>query len=156
MNINIQYQLELIRKTRSNFLKIIDNYSLEQINKIPEGFNNNLGWNLGHIIVTQQILCYTLSNIDPRVDQELITIFRKGTKPEKGINQEELETFKILAISTIDHLEEDYKNEVFQTFKHYQTSYGVELNNIEQAVQFNAAHEALHLGSIMALRKFLK
>ena len=39
---------------RKHYLKLIENYSLEQLNKIPEGFSNNLAWNLGHIIVAQQ------------------------------------------------------------------------------------------------------
>jgi len=44
-------------------LEYFDNYTLEQLNKIPEGFSNNLIWNIGHIIVTQQVLIYKLSNL---------------------------------------------------------------------------------------------
>ena len=31
--------------SRNIYLKIIENYTLEQLNKIPEGFSNNLVWN---------------------------------------------------------------------------------------------------------------
>ena len=44
--------------SRKMYLKIVENYSLEHLNKIPEGFSNNLAWNLGHIIVSQQGLVY--------------------------------------------------------------------------------------------------
>jgi len=37
---------------------MITPFSLEQLNKIPEGFNNNLIWNIAHCVVTQQLLCY--------------------------------------------------------------------------------------------------
>jgi hypothetical protein len=40
--------------SRKKYLELIENYSLEQLNKIPQGFSNNLVWNLGHIIVSQQ------------------------------------------------------------------------------------------------------
>jgi hypothetical protein len=30
----------------------------EQLNTIPEGYNNNLIWNIAHIIVVQQMLVY--------------------------------------------------------------------------------------------------
>ncbi len=36
------------RKVLEGYLQ---NYSLEQLNKVPQGFNNNLIWNIGHIIV---------------------------------------------------------------------------------------------------------
>ena len=44
---------ETNRKRHLNFL---EDYTLEQLNKVPNGFNNNLVWNIGHIIVAQQSL----------------------------------------------------------------------------------------------------
>jgi hypothetical protein len=41
--------------------KFLSGYNLDQLNTIPEGFNNNLIWNIGHIIVSQQLLVYKLS-----------------------------------------------------------------------------------------------
>jgi hypothetical protein len=35
--------------------------TLEQLNKIPEGYNNNLIWNIAHVVVVQQMLVYKLS-----------------------------------------------------------------------------------------------
>lgn len=49
--------------SRNLYAAYFDNYSLEQLNKIPAGFNNNLIWNIGHIIVAQQSLIYQLSNL---------------------------------------------------------------------------------------------
>jgi hypothetical protein len=40
-----------VQKTiREIFLKILDNHSLEQLNKIPAGYSNNLIWNIAHCI----------------------------------------------------------------------------------------------------------
>jgi hypothetical protein len=47
-------------------------YTLEQLNKIPEGYNN-LIWNIAHIVVVQQMLVYkyldTMMISDEMVDK---------------------------------------------------------------------------------------
>jgi hypothetical protein len=129
--------------------------SLEAVNHIPEGFNNNLIWNFGHIIATQQLLTYSLSGLNPKVEDEVLAAFRKGTKPEKVHTTAELEGLKKLAVTTLDQFEADFEAGLFQTFESYPTSYGVELTNIEEAASFNALHEALHLGYAMALKRAL-
>ncbi|MEL7004664.1 MAG: DinB family protein [Bacteroidota bacterium] len=152
---DLQTQFDLIRTTRQNFQRILAGFTIEELNEIPNGFNNNLVWNYAHIIVTQQILCYKLSNLEPVVNKELIDNYRKGTKPENFVTAEGFDHLKTISISAIDQLETDYNNGLFKEFKSYQTSYGVELKTIEEAIQFNIAHEAMHLGGIMALRKMI-
>lgn len=147
--------LSTTRQTRANFIRLLSGMSLEAVNHIPEGFNNNLIWNFGHIIATQQLLTYSLSGLEPKVEEEILAAFRKGTKPEKVHTTAELEGLKRLATSTLDQLEADFEAGLFQTFESYPTSYGVELTNIEEAVAFNALHEALHLGYAMALKRAL-
>ena len=48
-----------IRRNRELFLDLVNSLSVDQLNKIPEGFNNNIAWNFGHIVITTQALCYT-------------------------------------------------------------------------------------------------
>ncbi|MBV6652314.1 MAG: DinB family protein [Mameliella sp.] len=143
------------RQTRANFIRLLSGMSLEAINHIPEGFNNNLIWNFGHIIATQQLLTYSLSGLEPKVDEEILAAFRKGTKPEKVHTTAELEGLKRLAVTTLDQLETDLSEGLFKTFESYPTSFGVELTSIEEAVAFNAIHEGLHLGYAMALKRAL-
>jgi hypothetical protein len=147
--------LSTTRQTRANFIRLLSGMSLEAVNHIPEGFNNNLIWNFGHIIATQQLLTYSLSGLKPKVEDEVLAAFRKGTKPEKVHTTAELEGLKKLAVTTLDQFEADFEAGLFQTFESYPTSYGVELTNIEEAASFNALHEALHLGYAMALKRAL-
>ena len=42
--------------SRHIYLKFLETYSLAQLNKIPDGFSNNIIWNAGHVIVSQQKL----------------------------------------------------------------------------------------------------
>lgn len=151
----INYQFEMNLQSRKNFLALIDGYSLEQVNKIPDGFKNNLIWNFGHVICTQQILCYQLAGIDTSLDAELIAKYRKGTAPQSEASKEEIDLLKELAISTVGKLEADYKQRVFGEYKLYETSYGAKLTSIEDAITFNNVHEGLHYGYALALRKHL-
>jgi len=50
-----------IRRTRTYLLDFIKDLSVEQLNEIPGRLNNNIIWNLGHTLVTQQHLCYIRS-----------------------------------------------------------------------------------------------
>ena len=49
--------------SRGLYKNFLDNYSLEQLNTIPSGMSNNLIWNLGHVVVSQQKLVYALSGL---------------------------------------------------------------------------------------------
>jgi len=147
---------QLLNITRKNFLHAISGLSIEQLNTIPAGFNNNIIWNFGHVIVTQQLLCYQMAGLELKVEPELTAKYRKGTKPESFISGEELQRLKDLAFPLLKELEQNYRNNEFTAYKPYETSYGAELKSIEDAVEFVIVHEALHYGYVMALKHALK
>lgn len=148
-------QFDLIRQTRTRFIDLVDGLSIEELNEIPSGMNNNIAWNFGHIITAQQGLCNGLSGVEQDVPDELTAGFKKGTKPESFISQEEIDELKEYAMSCIDELERGLGENVFVQYKTYTTSYGYTLNNIEDAVRFVMVHDALHLGYAMAIRRNL-
>lgn len=152
---NFQFILKGVRQTRANMLGLMQGLSIEQLNAIPQGFRNNLIWNFGHVIVTQQLLCYSLSGQKPVVDKALIEAYRKGTAPDGFVDEAAYQELQRLSESALIQFETDYAQGLFQTFKLYPTSYGVELSRIEEAFQFNLAHEAMHLGTMMALKKLV-
>ncbi len=143
------------RKTRENILKVIDGLSVEQMNLIPEGYNNNLVWHLGHVLATQQLLVYKLANTDVLITDNIIDEFRKGTKPESEYSEEDILELKEMLIPVINHTEEDLEEGLFGSFSEYPTSYGITLSDQSDAIQFNNMHEALHLGIMMAMKKLV-
>lgn len=151
----MDYSFDITLKNRKLLKSFIENLSLEDLNKIPEGFNNNIIWNIAHTIVTQQLLVYKLSGLPMIVSDELVDSYRKGTKPEKDLSQSEVDFIKGLIFSTIEKTEEDYKNKVFQIYNQYTVTTKSTLSNVEEAVEFNNFHEGIHLGYILALRKSL-
>lgn len=148
-------QFDILRQSRKLILKIIDGYSIEQLNLIPIGFKNNIAWNVAHLIVTQQLLCYNLSGLPMYVSEEMVALFKKGTTPEKAITSIEFEKIKEQFISIIDQFEKDYKEGIFKDFNEYTTSVNVTLKDIDSAIAFNDYHEGIHLGIILSLRKLV-
>ena len=151
----MKQHLNILRATRHKVAEIVDKLSLAQLNTIPEGFNNNLIWNFGHIIITQQLLCYKLSGLECNVQEELLPLYRKGSRPEKPVGQAEFEYLRAKLDETILLLERDLKSGNFESYSAYSTSYGVTLNSSIEAIIFNNVHEALHLGTMTAMRKLV-
>lgn len=149
----MEKEFELLRATRQNAYNLVNSLVIEKLSFIPANGNNNVFWNFAHCIVTQQILCYKLSGVDFRVDNNLIELYRKGTFPERSQVEPHLETFKKLCFTTIDQLKTDFYDGMFKSFERYSTSYGFELNNIEDAIKFNNVHEAMHLGQMKQMMK---
>ena len=152
---NFEFILKSVRQTRQNMQRLMGGLAIEQLNAIPDGFRNNLIWNYGHVIVTQQLLCYGLSGQKTFVDKSLIESYRKGTAPDGFVDQVAFEELQTLSTAALDQFQNDYVQGVFQDFKLYPTSFGVELSRIEEAFQFNLAHEAMHLGTMLAIKKLV-
>lgn len=140
---------------RKHYLQLIENYSLEQLNKIPEGFSNNLAWNLGHIIVAQQGLIYRLSGLPMYVSDEMRSTYGNGTKPTGTTTQAEIDELKKLLFSLVEKTKEDYAAGKFVVYNEYTTGTGFNLTSLEEALEFNSMHEGIHFGLMMNIRKFI-
>ena len=148
-------QFEILKKSRELILKKIENLSIEQLHLIPNGFKNNIAWNVAHLVVTQQLLHYRLSGLNCLASDELIESYKKGTLPTGIFSEEEFEEVKELLIGLPDTLKEDYEAGIFTEFTTYETSLGFVLDSVETAIAFNNLHEGIHLGTIMALTKLV-
>lgn len=145
-----------VQKTiREILLKILDNHSLEQLNKIPTGFSNNIIWNVAHCVAAQQTLVYKLSGLPTMVSEDFILKYRKGTKPEGDVSQVEVDEVKALLTGTLEKTQNDFESGLFVDYNEYTTSMGFTLKNIHGALDFNNYHEGIHTGIIMSIRKFV-
>jgi len=148
-------QIETIKRTRTHLLELVKELNIEQLNKVPAGFNNNIIWNLGHLVAAQQGICYVRTGVKPHVAEDFIDRYKKGSKPERFLNEEELKKIKELFFSSLDILKQDYESGLWTGYDSWTTSYGVELNSIEDAIQFLNFHEGLHSGYILALKRVI-
>lgn len=148
-------QLDITLQTRKILYKILKNTPREQLLETPDGFRNNIWWNIAHVVVTQQLLVYKLSGLPMKVSQELIDKYKKGTVPDGTATDDEIDEILGFLFSTVEWAIEDFENGLFKEFNEYPTSAGVTLKNVDDAITFNLFHEGLHLGAILSLRKAL-
>ena len=148
-------QFDILKKSRQLTLNAINGLTLEQLHTIPEGFKNNIAWNVAHLVVTQQLLQYKLSGLDCLVPDELIEEHKKGTSPTKNFTEEEFEEVTDLFAGLPDTLEEDFNEGIFENYITYETSAGFVIDSIEAAINFNNYHEGIHFGVILALKKLV-
>ncbi|MFP4844741.1 DinB family protein [Winogradskyella sp. PE311] len=151
----MEYAFDIALKNRKLLKTFIENHTLEELNKVPLGFNNNIIWNIAHTIVTQQLLVYKLSGLPMLLSEDMVDAYKKGTKTEGDLSQAEVDAIKGLLFSTIEKTKEDYDKNIFHTYNQYTVTTKSILSNVEEALDFNNFHEGIHLGYILALRKSL-
>ena len=142
-----------LKQYRQLFLKVTSDLSPEQMLEIPPERSNNILWNVGHVMVTQQLLHYALSGNPMLVPDATVAVLRKGTSPADWDTPPEFAEIRRLLVELPEKLETDHAAGLFQEYRPYSTSAGVDLNSIEDSLEFNNFHEGLHLGVILSIRK---
>ncbi|GHC43358.1 DinB family protein [Ulvibacter litoralis] len=151
----MEFNFDTTLKNRTLLLQILEALSLDQLNKVPEGFNNNIFWNIKHVVVTQQLLVYGLSNLPMLVASEDIEMYRKGTKVEGAVSEEDVEKLKKELFTTLEQTQLDYKAGLFKTYTEYTVTTKSTLTKVEEAIIFNTFHEGIHLGYVLALKHLI-
>lgn len=151
-----QFIFQTMMRHRKNLVKILENTPEPALADIPEGFRNNIWWNISHILVVQQLLCYKLSGLPLNIPEDLVGMYSKGTFP--GVLPDPAERAEVgrLLVDTVGKLEQDYNDGVFENYTTYKTSAGFVLSSIDEALQFNLYHEGLHLGTVLSLLKIVR
>jgi len=151
----METSFEINKTSRNVLLTFLEKYTLEQLNTIPDGFSNNLIWNIGHIIVVQQMLVYKLSDLTMMISDEMVEKYKKGTKPEHNVNQKEVDEIKAALFSTLEKTRNDFGKNKFQKYNEFTSMSGFTIRTAADAIVFNNYHEALHTGIMMQIRKFI-
>jgi len=151
----MKIQFDVLRISRELILKELEGLTLDQIHETPEGFKNNIAWNVAHVVATQQVLHYKMSGLNCLCPDDLIDDYKKGTTPTKTFTEEEFEEVKELLMGLPDTLEEDFEAGIFENYDEYLTSTGFVLASIETAIAFNNFHEGIHYGIIRAIKKLV-
>ncbi|MXO33090.1 DinB family protein [Apibacter mensalis] len=148
-------QFEIFKIYRKSLVQEIDDLSIEQLQKIPEGFKNNIFWNVAHTLVSQQILHYKMSGLNPLITNDWIENYQNGTFPRFVITEDEIDYLKSKLIITAEQLEEDFNEKKFESYTEFETKMGIVISSVEDAINFNNTHEALHYGIVSSMKKLV-
>lgn len=148
-------QFNIIRQNRQAFIRLLDGLTIGQLNEIPAGFNNNIAWNFGHIIVAQQTIAYLRAGRELLIGTEYVDSYKRGTKPETFISEEAIGFLKAKAIEFVDQYEKDWNAGIFKTFEPFTSSLGVHVATNEEALHSVTGHDQLHFGYAMAQRRLI-
>lgn len=148
-------QIAIIRRFRLMLVELTDSLTLEQLNKVPDGFRNNIIWNIGHLLVTLPGIAYRPAGLPVIVDSLLWHSYKPESTPSQDIDAETIRKIKELFLSTLDQFEQDLKDNKFTAYTPWVTRLGTPINNFGDAMALITNHEGLHTGYIMALRKLV-
>ena len=152
----METRIETLKKVRLNFLNALGELTAEQLNEIPKGFNNNIVWNLGHLLASQQGICYVRASLKMTIDEQLFLSYKPESKPNGFVDNLEIDRLKELFISVIEEFEIDYNRNMFIGYTQWTNRTGIEITNIDDAIAYVLFHEGIHLGYVMALKRLVK
>ena len=139
--------LKQIDRARTSIAKTLEDVSSEACNVIPEGFNNNIHWQLGHILVAADMFILKGNEVAPA---EFKAFFSNGTKPaDWSADVPSVETVLALlqkqaeVIQGIDSSTFDTKLET--------PMFGNE--TVGDFAAIGAFHESFHAGQIHAMKR---
>lgn len=145
-------------QTRTLLHKAVANLSETEWLTVPDGFDNNIAWNVGHINVVQQSLIYRLSGLPTYTEKIHAKMYLPSTNPtmwtELGV-QPDIPLLIEQTTTFAELLKQDYEAGKFVQFNPYTTGTGIQLSTVEDAIAFNNFHEGLHLGTILSIRNLI-
>lgn len=151
----LKIHFDTLQFSRTRISELLEGLTVNQLNKIPEGLNTNIIWNVGHILVSQQLFMYKRTGLPFTVNADIISKFKSGTEVKTDVTQERIDYLKSVLFKTLNQIQTDYINEEFKQFDAFVTKRGVKINTVEDAINFHTFHEGVHLGWIWTIRKLI-
>ena len=140
---------------RKRIAEFTADFTLDQLNKIPDGLNHNIIWNMGHMLVSQQLMTYRRSALPLKIEDELVAKFKSGTAVTTNVSESEVDYIRSKWVEVIEQTREDYDNGLFKTYDSFVTSRDVAVNTIEDGLWLSTFHDGVHLGWIWTMKKLV-
>ena len=130
------------------------NVSEAEAEIIPNGFNNNIRWNLGHVYTEQYMWIETLINEEVAIPPEFNEWFGWGTSPADFTSETpSLEKIRTLLNGQLSEIKEKYGERLEEEFPPTELW---EMSTIEQVLLWTNFHEGMHLQKITDIKNVMK
>jgi hypothetical protein len=153
------YILKQLRFVRENTIGCVAELSEEASLFIPEGFNNNLKWNLGHIYVVQEKFAFYFIKEKMLIPNNFIELFNTGTKPADWGEQVLPTTSELIQLlkNQSDRIEQTLEFRMKENIeKPFTTSTGLTLLTVEELLSFCLYHEGMHFATIKSYKRIIE
>jgi hypothetical protein len=145
--------LKSARVARGYMHKRVEGLSRDQLLAVPAGAENNILWNLGHIVLSNYRLVYRPCGAAVPVASAWEGWFLPGTSPANwGGTPPSVDEVLAEFHAQVDRIQADYRKGAFKAYKPFQLKSGSSLESLDEALAFNLMHEGIHIGAIIALR----
>jgi hypothetical protein len=153
---NLDSTFKMIHSIRRTIAFTLSRLTLEQINHIPKGQNNNIIWNAAHLISVQQLLINRRCGAPYTEGKDITSVYKPGTIPEGDVSQEFVDYLRERLIGSSLQMEDDYKAGLFENYEPFATRTKINLDSAADAINFELFHEGIHLGYIMSYINLMK
>lgn len=146
------FVFETFGKYRNRLLKLAGECAIHKRNIVPEHFNNNLHWHIGHVLVMTEQLIFGLSDQKSTLPVHYNTFFGSGTRPEDW--QEDAPDWDLLVIQLkeqSDRIKERFQNKLEMPVKEN----FLKAECIEEVIITSVLHEVSHIGHVSTMLKLL-
>ena len=144
-----------VQATRGHLARAAEAVPSERWQTVPPGFSNNVLWNVAHVVVTLDLLTYGRAGLDLAVPADLVAASRKGTSPADWDAPPDRDDVMARLVDSPARLARDVEAGRFTSYAPYETSAGVRIGSLDEALAFDLYHEGMHTGAILALGRAL-
>lgn len=139
---------------RNATLRLVKDVSENKSREIPEGFSNNILWNLGHIYSSLESFAFGYIGESMDLPEEFKGLFGMGSKPsEWSGNIPEITKLIEMLEAQPQRVQERLADKLDQEVKLPFTIPGAELKTVRDLLTFSFYHEAGHTQTIKHLKK---
>ena len=123
----------------------------------PDGFANNIAWNVGHLLLVRQNLVYRSAGLDRGVSEEWDGMYKGGTSPADWDEPHKPAHLLAKLKDLQAQLERDIDADLFSQHGYNKFDIrGTPIHSAEDGALFSLWHEAMHLGQIIGIRDVLR
>ena len=151
-----KFLFDQLKVIRSNTLNSVKQLSESQADSVPEGFNNNIRWNLGHVYLVQERFAFGFAQEPMLMPQGFTDLFGRDTRPsEWKVQPPTLPDLIQLLEDQTSRIEEKLSNRLDEAVvKPFAMPSGLTLRTIGEFLTFSMYHEGMHVQTIKMLKRF--
>ncbi|MBI5092066.1 MAG: DinB family protein [Candidatus Hydrogenedentes bacterium] len=153
------YEWDVMKMMGGFAVETTKSLTKDQLLKVPDHFNNNVLWNLGHLLYYQCNFFYGLTQqpfpLPAGCEEQYKELFADGTSPKTWKSQPDVAAVQAQFASLTETVLADAAAGKFDGFKTVELFPGMTLHNANETAAFHAVHLGMHIGAIGALKKLI-